>query len=156
VEPDPTGFVERHGWPQAQAWATREYTPLLDAVGVDTVFSFRSRVNPVRHVRDADGQPSSRGRRVGHVTADQQLRWFSHRATDWGFTVGAPEEPTATVVDRKVWRFDRGGRQVTLATAAVEGTLTVIDPEIFRRKLVEGIGPAKAYGCGLLTLAAPR
>jgi CRISPR system Cascade subunit CasE len=36
------------------------------------------------------------------------------------------------------------------------GHLAVSDPDALRRSLVVGIGHARAYGCGLLTLAAPR
>ena len=44
---------------------------------------------------------------------------------------------------------------MTLSTALFEGVLRVEDPAVLRTALVSGIGPAKGYGCGLLTLAAP-
>lgn len=160
TRPDPTGFVERHGWPAAQAWMTRDYTPAIEAVDGGRRFGFRVRVNPVRSVRPeptpGDEGPRPRGQRVGHVTADQQLCWFLRRAEGWGFSAGSTEEPSATIVERKVWRFERGGKPVTVSTAAIEGVLTVTDADRLRSALVDGLGPAKAYGCGLLTLTAPR
>jgi CRISPR system Cascade subunit CasE len=50
----------------------------------------------------------------------------------------------------------RGQRQVTVATATFEGVLRIDDPATFRTVLTNGIGHAKAYGCGLMTLAAPQ
>jgi CRISPR system Cascade subunit CasE len=37
--------------------------------------------------------------------------------------------------------------------ATYDGILTVTDPALLRRALCHGVGRAKAYGCGLLTLA---
>ena len=49
-----------------------------------------------------------------------------------------------------------GGRRVTLQTATFDGLLQVEDATIARDTLLAGVGPAKAYGLGLLTLAPPR
>lgn len=43
----------------------------------------------------------------------------------------------------------RTGRH-NLAVADLEGTLTVTDPDGFGRTLFDGLGKARAYGCGLL------
>jgi CRISPR system Cascade subunit CasE len=51
------------------------------------------------------------------------------------------------------FRKGNGGKgEVTLRTATFEGILTISDLERFRRTLLSGIGRAKAYGCGLLTI----
>jgi CRISPR system Cascade subunit CasE len=42
---------------------------------------------------------------------------------------------------------------VNLAVATFDGLLEVADADLLRRTLVSGLGPAKAYGCGLMTLA---
>ncbi|MFI6713611.1 type I-E CRISPR-associated protein Cas6/Cse3/CasE [Nonomuraea sp. NPDC050478] len=42
---------------------------------------------------------------------------------------------------------------VVLSTATFEGKLRVTDTAAFTERLLGGIGPAKSYGCGLLTLA---
>ena len=41
-------------------------------------------------------------------------------------------------------------RGIALSTLDFEGELSVTDPEIFLPALLNGIGPAKAFGCGLL------
>lgn len=88
--PDATGFVEEHGWPLAGGWQTRDYAPVLDAVQNGSRFSFRLAANPVHTVMlpGKDGGPApSRGKRLAHVTAAQQLQWFHGRAESWGFSV---------------------------------------------------------------------
>lgn len=44
-------------------------------------------------------------------------------------------------------------RKLTLATALFEGELRVTDTGAFREGLARGVGPGKAFGCGLLSLA---
>ncbi|MEV5086000.1 type I-E CRISPR-associated protein Cas6/Cse3/CasE, partial [Streptomyces sp. NPDC056159] len=66
-----------------------------------------------------------------------------------------------TVRDKRALAFDKshstvqGGRRapVSLVTVTFDGRLEVTDPQLLRRALTQGIGKAKAYGCGLLTLA---
>lgn len=154
VAPDPTGFVEEHGWPLAGGWRTRDYDPVLEEVVDGRTLAFRLTANPVQHLRppSPDGN-RVRGKRVAHVTAAHQLRWFVERASEWGFTVGTPSEPTCRIVERRTLQFRRQERQVTVGYATFEGLLVVTDVAKLRRRLLEGIGPAKAYGCGLLTLA---
>ena len=40
--------------------------------------------------------------------------------------------------------------QLSFSTADFSGELTVFDPSAFVMTLRNGIGPAKAFGCGLL------
>ncbi|MFC4517948.1 type I-E CRISPR-associated protein Cas6/Cse3/CasE [Streptomyces ehimensis] len=120
----------------------------------------------------ADRRP--RGFRVAHRTAAQQLGWITARTERHGFTI--PEAstdtpapglkadspltagPAVSITSRDILRFrkHRDGPQVTLSTATFEGRLKVTDPEALRAALLGGIGPAKGYGQGLLTLAPVR
>ncbi len=43
--------------------------------------------------------------------------------------------------------------KVPLVTVTFDGRLEVTDPVALRRTLTMGLGKAKAYGCGLMTLA---
>ncbi|PFX01250.1 CRISPR-associated endoribonuclease Cse3 [Nocardia farcinica] len=117
--------------------------------------------------------------RIGHRTASAQLGWFLKRTPNWGFSVpraeGDPAAPgitqiphtaepeTTTAHDIRIIarnrvafgkkKHNRQAGTVTLHTATYEGRLEVTDPERLTTALLNGIGPAKAYGCGLLTLA---
>ncbi|MFA5625484.1 MAG: type I-E CRISPR-associated protein Cas6/Cse3/CasE [Bradymonadales bacterium] len=112
---------------------------------------FRLTANPIY------SQPSNtrdRGRVSACVTVARQRDWLLKRAEAAGFEL-APE--AFEVVDRQWKRFYRSaskerGKQVTLSTASYEGELRITDVEAFRRVLCEGLGRARAYGCGLLTV----
>lgn len=90
---------------------------------------------------------------MAHVTATQQLAWLLDRADRIGVSLGTDENPSAQVVGREVRRFRRRGSTVTLGTATYAGQLTVTSADALRSALTGGIGRAKAYGCGLMTLA---
>ncbi|MGW1224627.1 type I-E CRISPR-associated protein Cas6/Cse3/CasE [Streptomyces sp. NPDC002530] len=42
---------------------------------------------------------------------------------------------------------------VVMNSVTFEGSLRITDPDVLAERLLGGIGPSKAYGCGLLTLA---
>lgn len=153
-KPDLTHLVESVGRP-TYGWQTRDYTPFLDRLDAGDRWSFRLLANPVHNMR-TDPNAAGRGRRVGHVTADQQTAWFLRQAERHGFSVvdGSAGAPDLVVRSRRTLRFERKGSDVTIATAVFEGNLQVVDADQLRSALVGGIGPAKGYGCGLLTLAA--
>ena len=52
----------------------------------------------------------------------------------------------------RFWRSSKA-RPVEIGVAVFEGELEVTDRELFVQALTHGIGRAKAYGCGLLTVA---
>jgi CRISPR system Cascade subunit CasE len=155
-KPDLTHLVESVGWPSSQGWETRAYTPLLAALKEGDQWAFRLTANPTIYKRvNAD---STKTQRLGHVTVSQQTNWLLSRTERYGFTVplGVGDEPDVAIRRRGTTSFVRQGGTVTLRTAVFEGRLRVSDPETLRETLVRGIGPAKGYGCGLLTLAPMR
>lgn len=154
-QPDFTHLIEQAGWPTLQTWQTREYEPFLDRLAAGQSWAFRLTANPTRARPAAEGR---RSQRFGHVTVAQQQEWLLRRCGAAGFDVRAPSGSGDTadgvvVRERETTRFRRGEDQVTLTTASFEGVLTVTDPGALRTTLTGGLGPAKAYGCGLLTLA---
>jgi len=86
-----------------------------------------------------------------------QTQWLTDRAEKNGFTVNRQTDDQLNLIvhQRHTLTFnrDRSERPVTLVTATYDGVLTVEDPTVFRRTLTCGLGHARAYGCGLLTLA---
>ncbi|ANN17253.1 type I-E CRISPR-associated protein Cas6/Cse3/CasE [Amycolatopsis orientalis] len=57
----------------------------------------------------------------------------------------------ATIAGRKA---ETG--KITVEPVRYDGHLVITDPAAFSDALVTGIGRAKAYGCGLLSLAPAR
>jgi CRISPR system Cascade subunit CasE len=70
---------------------------------------------------------------------------------------GAAEVLDARVTERGEVQARRGGRGDVARFVATNliGTLRVADPERFLEVLANGIGRAKAFGCGLLCLSRP-
>jgi CRISPR system Cascade subunit CasE len=159
-KPDFTHIVEQAGWPTTECWQTRPYNGLLDSLRPGQRWQFRLTANPVRSGRTEN---CNNTKPLAHVTVAQQEKWLLDRTERHGFRIlptshrdGDEAVPNVQVVDRGTKRFDRKGRNVTIAKATFEGTLEVTNPEALRQALRFGIGRAKAYGCGLLTLAPPR
>lgn len=146
TKPDLTHLAEQIGWPTRLTWQTADYTPLLDRLEIDQRWGFRLTANPTH---------TAGGRRFAHVTVAQQLQWLLDRAERSGFRIAdtAGGDHDLVIADRGVRRFGRQGSTVTLSTATYDGALVITDPEALRHALTGGIGRAKAYGCGLLTLA---
>lgn len=150
--PDAHHIVEQAGWETRPA-ETADYAGLLNRITEGQKWRFELAANPVSSKSRGEGK---RGRIVAHVTADQQMQWLLERSERDGFVVVRDEGENlqARVTKRDVLRFRRTEkRPVTLHTARFTGVLEVKDPERFRQTLTHGLGRAKAYGCGLMTLA---
>ena len=154
VAPDLTHIVEQAGWQTGDRWQTRDYRKLLRRLAVEQLWTFRLTANPAfsgykTGANWADTKP------LAHVTVNQQEHWLLNRAERAGFRV--PDQPhdvqPIRITNRSTLRFTKGGHRVVIGTATFEGVLEVRDVDALSRTLTHGIGRAKAYGCGLLTLA---
>ena len=175
-------LVEQAGWPSADDPAdpqvvVRDYQPLLDRLSVGDEYAFRLTANPVQSSKrpqvltpaqkaHSDGVALSRSVRLGHRTVSTQLGWLTSRARRWGFeipvasssdAVGEPV-PDLALTARARTSFSRRNTpgRVVMQVVTYEGRLRVAEPQLLRQAMVNGLGPAKAYGCGLMTLAALR
>ncbi|MEW6568790.1 MAG: type I-E CRISPR-associated protein Cas6/Cse3/CasE [Chloroflexota bacterium] len=116
------------------------------------VLNFRLRANPtIKKVRRDERGERRNSNRVPLVHAEQQAAWLERRADENGFRllqvdVGQSQE----LVGHK----EESGRPITVYTVQFDGRLQVADPARLRQAVAKGIGPAKAFGCGLLSLAA--
>ena len=163
-EPDLTHVIEQAGWPTSPeaTWRSRPYGPFLERLDAGQRWAFRVRVNPV--VRKRDPARDNRIMTIPHLTVAQQEQWLVDRADRLGvnFTCGSDKEPTVHLTHRTTGSFERRnaaqsqGRDVTIASAELDGLMEIVDPDLLRSALTAGIGRAKAYGCGLMTLATPR
>lgn len=154
-KPDFSHIVEQFGWPGAeQKWETQNYTPLMERIETGQRWQFRLRANPVHSVKQAGDLQTQehikRGKVYAHVTVQQQEQWLLDRAANYGFSI---QEGSFRVVQQEVRKFKRDSNRVTLGIATFEGILEVADATLFLHTLTCGIGRAKAYGCGLLTIA---
>lgn len=150
---------EQCGWSQQQSGRVADYRPFLDGLDEGQAWRFRLTANPVRSVRTAHGE---RGKVSPHLTVEQQREWLVTRAERHGFSVSddGGEGADVQVTRRDRESFVKGApdekRRATISRAQFDGVLQVRDPEVLRSSLIHGIGRAKAYGCGLMTLAPVR
>ncbi|MER7195450.1 type I-E CRISPR-associated protein Cas6/Cse3/CasE [Streptomyces flaveolus] len=181
-KPDWTHLVEQAGWPGADGehYAVRDYTPLLQQLATGRSFAFRLTANPVQNTnRPTKLTPRQQERieagdqrsfRLGHRTATAQLNWFLTRTARWGFDIPAAPRLAGThdsdnqpprdirIITRQRRSFGKGSitpkeAHVVMHAVTFEGRLRITDPALLTERLLAGIGPTKAYGCGLLTLA---
>ncbi len=90
------------------------------------------------------------GKRVP-VLADQLFDWLARHAESAGFSVR--EDFTSIQLGYVYVQKGRDGGGNRLRSVRYEGVLEVTDPEAFRSTLLGGIGPGKAFGFGLLSVA---
>ncbi|KGF01657.1 type I-E CRISPR-associated protein Cas6/Cse3/CasE [Actinomyces sp. S4-C9] len=161
MKPDLAVIQEQAGWPETPTAVSRDYSPLVENLAKRQQFHFRLTANPVKQEFVRGG----RGKLVGHKTPEHQIRWLLERASQHGFKVvsqalpDGSEAPAVDVTRSQQLSFSKGadrGRRVSLRVVTYEGVLEVVDPDLLRIALVGGIGRAKAYGCGLMTLSPAR
>lgn len=153
-KPDFSHIVEQFGWPGAeQKWETKNYTRMMERIEAGQRWQFRLRANPVHSIKQTSSlhthAPAKRGKVYAHVTVHQQEQWLLKRALRYGFSL---QEGSFRVVQQEVRQFLRQRKPVTLGIATFEGILEVTDVAMFLHTLACGLGRAKAYGCGLLTI----
>lgn len=130
--------------------AVRSLEAEYATIANDSRFLFRLRANTTRKIDTKSGADAKRrhGRRVPVRGEDARLAWLHRRARASGFGVAA----NAVRITELASAGGRGSNAVTLAGAIFEGLLVVRDADQFRLALQTGIGPAKAYGFGLLSI----
>lgn len=145
---------------------TKNYCPQIRR---DALLEFMLRANPVvtrrvgeekRHTRhDVVMDKKSQLRTQGvlrnewpdsaELVHQEGLKWLNSRAEAYGFVC----DDTAT----KAYGYRLNKLMKRKTTSAIQfstidfkGVLSVTDPEIFQKTLYEGLGAAKALGCGML------
>lgn len=106
------------------------------------VVNFRVVLNPIRKSR------TSEGNRQRVVPSSERPQWASGRVTQAGLDLLSA--PTLTGLPMR--HIKRGGRKVPIYATRVDGVARVADAQRLVEALQAGIGPAKAWGCGLMTV----
>lgn len=154
IEGNPTGrparlLVQSRRAPEAASGValvgTREIQP-QPAAGQRLAFLLTA--NPVKTIADAQrhAKPGKKSEkcRVPLIKEEDQREWIARKLASAGEIEAVNILPHAPVYFRK---DNRGGK---LATVTFNGVLRVSDPTRMTELLENGIGHAKAFGCGLL------
>lgn len=89
------------------------------------------------------------GKRYGLMGETEQLAWLERQGERHGFQVKSALVSTSDLLDSR----RKGSAPIMVQRACFEGLLQVSRADDVRQALINGIGPAKAFGCGLLSLA---
>jgi CRISPR system Cascade subunit CasE len=112
---------------------------------------FRLIANPVKTIRDNEGRLNQKGVvkscRVPLLQEEQQITWLTRKL-----------KMTATLESiiptlRPPLYFRKSGKAGKLVAVTFDGILQVVNPASLIALMQMGIGPAKSFGCGLLSLA---
>ncbi len=123
----------------AEGLATRELD-LSAVIRTDALLRFRMAANPT---------VTRAGKRLGLVGEDAQLEWLERQGERHGFQVQAALASGGDMLHGR-----RQGGRVSLLRVLFDGVLQVRDPQLLQRAVLTGIGPGKAFGCGMLSLSA--
>jgi CRISPR system Cascade subunit CasE len=106
------------------------------------LFHFRLKANPSKRHKESR-------KTVGLHSQPEQIAWLERQATAHGFQIQMVDViPTANVFGNKTGN----NAQIKIHTALFQGILEVREPDLLLAAITAGIGRAKAYGCGLLSL----
>lgn len=143
VRPDPRALSAR-GYHTEDAMI-RDVSALEGVLVNGKRLRFELLASPCKKV-DAGGKNS---RREFLKTPEERMAWLCRKGEQGGFQV--------LVADEISGRVDvcgrRGAMPIKNSAVLFSGTLRVTDQQTFWQSYVNGIGPGKAYGMGMLNLA---
>jgi CRISPR system Cascade subunit CasE len=145
------------------AWAV-ESKPYEPELRVGDALRFSLRANPVVRRRTDDGRQArhdvvmdaKRRTSTGDSAERQSMstligrsghEWLEGRAGRLGFELA---RDGVVCTGYRQHRIRRRGNAITFSSVDFDGLLTVTEPAAFTEALLRGIGPSKAFGCGLL------
>ncbi|HEY9160747.1 MAG TPA: type I-E CRISPR-associated protein Cas6/Cse3/CasE [Desulfomonilia bacterium] len=176
----PRDFIYRHeeinGWPTFYTVSKREPA---DTVGMWEILSkeynpqlksgqrlgFTLCANPIRSRHDENGRQQRHdvvmekklklkkegmSFNIPDIIQQTGFHWLEERAVSHGFRILENEVRADGYRQHRLFK-GKENKTITFSSLDFNGILTVIEPDIFVKKcLFEGIGPAKAFGCGLM------
>ena len=125
---------------------SREFQPEPTA---GQMFRFRLRANPSK-------RSISDGKRQGILKTEEQVDWLRNKGLHGGFEVIDVSVVNEGFSNDKMTDEDNNKHRLTVLSVRFDGLLRVIDPEAFLLTIREGIGSAKGFGFGLLSIAPYR
>ena len=85
---------------------------------------------------------------LASIAQEAGVAWLCGRSQRLGCEF---EQASLRADGYRTWR-QRRGKGVSFSFLDFEGSLSVTDPSLFCEALYRGVGPAKAFGCGLLMI----
>lgn len=128
------------------------YKPLDLNLSEGVQLRFLLVANPIKTITDEQGRLDGNGNvkkcRVPLINEEAQVIWLT-RKLDGAALVG-----NVDIEKQLPLNFRKGGRPGKIQPYAFKGILQVKDTSTLKSLMQKGIGPAKVFGCGMLSLAA--
>ena len=109
--------------------------------------------NPVKTINDENGRLNAKGEvkkcRVPLINEEEWRVWLERK-------LGGCAELETLIAEKRLplnFRKAKEKRVGKIQPVSFQGVLAVQDPSAVRDLVATGIGPAKAFGCGMLSLA---
>lgn len=150
----------------------------LDSIETGQVLRFRLLADPTRKIKTTTraqvdaGTPKSNGCRVPLRDDETRLEWLSRKGKDHGFNllsvriskevpdvivrshgISEGKKILQAVLTKKGKKDDGATTSLTFEGVLFDGYLRVTDKALLVNAIRSGIGPGKAYGFGLLSVA---
>lgn len=127
---------------------SKPYLPIILSIKTGQQLRFRLKGNTVNSKATERGK---RGKVLPHKTDHHKKEWLISKAAANGFSLESFD-----LIESGEKQFWRGSKKIELTFGIFEGILKVEDSALFTKALTGGIGRAKAYGCGLITVTGVK
>lgn len=124
----------------------KESSKLIEStmVAQDRVYRFKITANAIKSIKDRENP--ERKIRVPLIKQEEQINWLKRKFDGAGEILNVIVNPNPPIY------FKKGGANGKLVAITFEGFIKVINSDSMFELMRQGIGPAKAFGCGLITL----
>ncbi|GIG69238.1 type I-E CRISPR-associated protein Cas6/Cse3/CasE [Phytomonospora endophytica] len=123
---------------------THDLQPQLDALTAGMSLDYRIAANATKRLATVYGAKAGK---LTMLSGEEAEDWWRQRAEANGLHV-----ETLTSARQESARSGDQRRPIKHTITRFDGSATVTDPDLLRTAVEDGIGRAKAYGCGLLSL----
>ena len=125
----------------------REITGWLESMQEGQSWGFDIVTMPFKKEKQGEGTNS---RRRFIKDQEERLEWLSRKASQNGFSILDVEEIEGEKLN--IYHSSEKGGKMTMDHYRYSGRLVITDAQAFRNGIIQGIGPGKAYGLGMMLL----
>ncbi|MHC1771724.1 MAG: type I-E CRISPR-associated protein Cas6/Cse3/CasE [Flexilinea sp.] len=138
------GELERVGY-LSQSAQIKSYEPHFQ---IGQRLTFRLVANPTRRLKSDNKEKI--GKRIGLIRVEDQQVWIQRKASENGFSLQFVN--VTNLSDQIAYKKGLGNR-ITQHGVRFDGLLEITNADLFAQCVVTGIGSAKGFGFGLLSVA---
>ncbi len=123
-------------------------------VNTQSRLRFMLMANPTKKIKDKNGKQTNQGKvRVPLIDELEIINWLKRQLQDCA--VVSENEISILRKDLLAFRKMKEKQQHfgKIQTVTYAGIMAVSDPELLIKKIESGFGPAKSFGCGMLSIA---